>query len=203
MSEDLFPWQRSNLWEPIFFIFWVHSLNLLSSWGTENFNNLNKLVDSTFTWENRLTKHELSNNASAWPDVNGGGVVWISKNQLRCSVVPGADVGHIGLSLYELFSTSEVTKFENVRVGITQNVLRFDVSMANSLGMDVGNGPHQLICVDLHNERRDHLFHLEVLFHYSVSRVGNIIHDNIQIDFIRLVTISIETLTHFNTIGMM
>jgi hypothetical protein len=41
------------------------------------------------------------------------------------------------------------------------------------------------------------------LFHHSISRVWNVVHDNIQVNFIWLVTVGIETLTHLYAVGVM
>ena len=89
-----------------------------------------------------------------------------------------------------------------MRLRITQNILRLDISVANSFGVNVGNGPHELIRIELNNERWDHLFHFEVLLHYSVGRVRDVVHDHIQVNLVWLVSIRVEALSHLHTVGM-
>ena len=43
---------------------------------------------------------------------------------------------------------------------------------------------------------------LEVVFHHSVGRVLNIIHDDIKVNFVRLLTISVKALAHLDAIWM-
>ena len=47
------------------------------------------------------------------------------------------------------------------------------------------------------------MLHFKEILHYSVERVRDVVHDNIQVDLIRLVSVSIEGLPHLNAIGMM
>lgn len=46
------------------------------------------------------------------------------------------------------------------------------------------------------------MLHLQILFHYSVGSVRDVVHNDVQINFIRFVTIRVEGLTHLDTIGM-
>ena len=64
VSEHFLPWKRSDLWESIFFIVRVHGLNLFFRWGSKNLDDLNQLVDTTFTWEDWLAEHELCNDTA-------------------------------------------------------------------------------------------------------------------------------------------
>lgn len=88
MSENLLPWKRSDLWESIFLVLRVHGLNLFFRWSSQYFDDLNQLVDSTFSREDGLAKHELGDDAAHGPNINGSGVVGVSKDQLRGTVVP-------------------------------------------------------------------------------------------------------------------
>ena len=62
---------------------------------------------------------------------------------------------------------------------VAENVLRLDVSMANALGMDVCYRSEQLVRVEFYKEVWHHLLHFEVLLHYSVGCVWDIVHDYI------------------------
>ena len=87
--------------------------------------------------------------------------------------------------------------------GVAQNVLWLDVSMADALCMDVGNRPHELIRVEFDYQIWNHLLHLEVLLHYSIGGIRNVVHHHIEVNLIGLFSISIEALPHFDTVGMM
>ena len=64
VSEYFFPRKWSNLREAIFFIIWIHSLNLLLAWSTQDLDNFNQLVDTTFSREDWLPKHKLSDDTA-------------------------------------------------------------------------------------------------------------------------------------------
>jgi hypothetical protein len=90
-----------------------------------------------------------------------------------------------------------------MRVGIAQNVLWLNISMADSLSVDIGNRSQKLIRVHLHNKVWHHLFNLKVLLHYSVGSIRNIVHDNIKINLVLVLTIRVETLSHLDTVWML
>lgn len=70
VSEHFLPWEWSDLWETVLFVVRVHCLDLFLRRSSQNLNDFNQLIHSTFTRENWLSKHQLSNNASYRPDVN-------------------------------------------------------------------------------------------------------------------------------------
>ena len=41
------------------------------------------------------------------------------------------------------------------------------------------------------------MLHFEVLFHYSVSRIWDVVHDNVEVHLVRFVAVSVEALAHF------
>ena len=86
---------------------------------------------------------------------------------------------------------------------ITKNILWFNISMADSFSVDISNRSHQLVWIQFYDQVWHHLFHFKVLLHYSVGRIGNIVHNDVQIHFIRFISIGVETLSHFNAIWMM
>lgn len=203
MSENLLPWQRSDLWEPVFFVIWVHGLYLFFRWSSQNFDDLDELVNTAFTWENWLTQHEFSDNTADGPNINICSVIRITENKLRSPVVSRTYVGNVWLSKDELLCTTEVTKLEHVGLHITENVLWLDISVTNALGVNICDGSHQLVGIKLHNQVWNLLLHFEVLFHYSIGSVGNEVHDDVKIDFFGLITIGIEALSHFDAVWMM
>src|SRR5213076_806939 len=87
-------------------------------------------------------------------------VVGGTEYEFGCSIVSGADVGYVGLILNQNLCASEVAELENARVGVEEKVLRLNVTMADSLRMDIGQCPEELVDVefDLENwHRRLHL----------------------------------------------
>ena len=56
-------------------------------------------------------------------------VVCGSENELGCTIVSGANVGHIGLSLDQLLGASEVAQLKLVLLSIYQQILRLDISV--------------------------------------------------------------------------
>ena len=97
------------------------------------------MVNTALSWENWLTEHEFSDDTADGPYVNIGCVIGVTEDKLRSPVVSGTYIGDIGLSKNELLCTSEVTQLKDVSLHVTKNVLRFDVSVANALGVNVGN----------------------------------------------------------------
>ena len=83
---------------------------------------------------------------------------------------------------------------------VNENVLGLDVSMADTFGVNVRNATEHLVRVKLDEQIWYHLFHLEVLFHYSVTGVGYVVHYHIQIDLLGLVSICVERLPHFDAV---
>ena len=75
--------------------------------------------------------------------------------------------------------------------------------MANAFSMNISNAPHQLVRIELDNQIWHLLLHLMKLFHYSISSVWNIVHDHVEVNLIRLVSVGIEALSHLNTVGVM
>ena len=47
------------------------------------------------------------------------------------------------------------------------------------------------------------MLHLQVLLHHSVESVRDEIHHYVEVDFIRLLSISVEELAHLHTVGVM
>lgn len=69
LSEDLVEGVRLDLRELVLHVVGVHGANLLSSRRAEDFDDLNQLVNTRFTREQRLTKHQLSHDTSSGPHI--------------------------------------------------------------------------------------------------------------------------------------
>lgn len=75
--------------------------------------------------------------------------------------------------------------------------------MAYTNGVDVRDGSYQLIGVEFNQQRWHHLFHLHVLLHHSVESVRDKVHHHVEVDLLGLFAVSIEELTHFDTVRVM
>ncbi len=62
-----------------------------------------------------------------------GCVICCTEDQLGCPVVARADVGHIGLVLYQYLGAAKVAQLQHAGAGVEQKVLRLDVTMADAL----------------------------------------------------------------------
>ena len=87
MSEHFLPGKGLDLGEAVFGVLGVHRQDLLSRGGTEDLDDLNKLINAALSWENRLSEHKLSNDATNGPNIDVGSVIRVSENELRRSVV--------------------------------------------------------------------------------------------------------------------
>lgn len=89
-----------------------------------------------------------------------------------------------------------------MRVSVAKNVLWLNVSMADTLGVNIGDRPHQLIRIELDYQIGNHLLHFEVLLHDAIGCIRNVVHYDVEVDLIGLVAICIEGLSHFDAIWM-
>ena len=62
-----------------------------------------------------------------------GRVVGSTKDELRGPVVARADIRDVGLICDQNFGATEVTELEYAGIRIKQQVLRFDISMTDTL----------------------------------------------------------------------
>jgi hypothetical protein len=60
---------RLDLRELVFHVVGVHGADLVASGSSQDLNNLDQLVNTRLTGEQRLTKHELSHNTASGPDI--------------------------------------------------------------------------------------------------------------------------------------
>ena len=72
--------------------------------------------------------------------------------------------------------------------------------MADALGVNVSDRAQKLVGVELDEQVWHHLLHFEILLHDAVRCVRDVVHHDIEIDFLRLVTVSVERLAHFDTV---
>jgi len=78
-----------------------------------------------------------------------GSVVDGAKDEFRGAVITGANVRYIWLSFDEILGRAEVTQLKHARVWIEEQILRLNVTMANSLMVKIRKRPEKLIHVQL------------------------------------------------------
>lgn len=76
--------------------------------------------------------------------------------------------------------------------------MRFNVSMTYTHGVNVGHGPQQLVSVQLHKNIGHIQFLFHMIFHDLVQGLRHMLHDHVEVDFIRRVTIGIEIVLHLD-----
>lgn len=87
-------------------------------------------------------------------------------------------------------------------IRVDQQVLRFDVSVTNSESMNIRKRSEGLVGVQFNQEHWDLLLLLIIMLQDSKDRLWHVIHHHVKIDFIWLVTLSVESMTEVNHIGM-
>lgn len=73
-----------------------------------------------------------------------------------------------------------------MRCRIDQQVLRLDVPVADTHGVDVCQCPEGLVGIKLDEEVGHWLLHLVVMLEHSVDCLRNVVHHDVQVDLIFL-----------------
>lgn len=60
---------RLNLGKLMLHVVRVHGSDLFSGWSPENLDDLDELIDTRLSWEERLTQHQLGHHATSRPDI--------------------------------------------------------------------------------------------------------------------------------------
>lgn len=81
------------------------------------------------------------------------GIVYGTKYQLRCPVVSRADVRHVRFAVQQLLGAAKVAQLQYGRLRVEQQVLGFDITMADTERVDVRETPEQLVHVELHRKK--------------------------------------------------
>jgi len=85
---------------------------------------------------------------------------------------------------------------------IAKDILRLNVSVTDALGLNVSYRPHELVGVKLNNKVGHHLLHFQILLHHSVGCVWDVVHYDVQIHFVGLVSVRVKRLPHFYAVGV-
>jgi len=70
--------------------------------------------------------------------------------------------------------------------GVDQEVLRLNISVTDSDAVDVSQRAEDLVRVELDEDIRNFMLALTVVFNDLIEISGNVIHNNIQIQFVIL-----------------
>ena len=69
---------------------------------------------------------------------------------------------------------------------VDKEVLGFDVAMTDAECVDVGKCSEHLVGVEFDEEDWNTLLHFDVVLHNAVHSLRNVVHDDVQVHFIRL-----------------
>ena len=83
-----------------------------------------------------------------------------------------------------MLGTAKVTKFEDAAVWVKKQVLWLDVAVADTVGVDVGKRPEELIHVQLDEGDRDGLLLLAVLPGHLVDGLWDVLQHQIQVNLV-------------------
>jgi len=68
-AENLVERMRLDLRKFVLHIVGIHGTNLVTSWGSQDFNDFDQLIDTRLSWEQRLPKHQLCHNTASRPNI--------------------------------------------------------------------------------------------------------------------------------------
>lgn len=182
--ENFVPRNRIDMWKPVFLIIWVHLQDLFFGRRSKYFDDFDDLVDSTVSWEDRHCKHQLCDDTSYAPQVDRAVVLGVAEDQLWSPVISRTDIGNVWLTFDQLLGAAKVTQFNQMVISIYQDVLRLNVAVTDTETVNVGYCAQQLVCVDLHKNVGDVLFLFHVVLHDLVERVRNMVHYDVEVNFI-------------------
>ena len=87
-------------------------------------------------------------------------------------------------------------------VRVHQQILWLDVSVANTESVNVSEGPERLVSVQFDQDHWYLLLHLVVVLEDSEHSLRHVVHHNVQVDFIWLITLSIERMLERDHVGV-
>lgn len=126
-------------------------------------------------WPRSSRKMEVTHG----PNIDGRSVLRRPKNQLRGSVVPGANVSDVGVWSSELLGWSEVTQNCPLVVEVDEDILGLDVSVADPLTVNVSQRFQDLVGVELDQNVRSCLSGSPVIPDDFVESVRDELHHNV------------------------
>lgn len=94
------------------------------------------------------------------PLTNLSSVIGGTKDELRSAIVARADIRDIGLVRNQNLGATKVAELEDAGIWIEQKVLRLDITMTDTLGVDVRKRAEKLVDVDFDLEDGHGSLHL-------------------------------------------
>jgi hypothetical protein len=113
-------------------------------------------------------------------------VVGCTKDQLGRPVITRANVRNVGLIFDQNLGRTEIAKLENTTVGVQKQVLGLNITMADTLGVNVCQRPEQLVDVQLHFQHGHGRLELVEVTGCAVDGLWDILEDEVEVDFIFL-----------------
>jgi len=142
--EDLLPGGCADLGELLFVVVLVHGADLFLCGGAEHLDDLHQLVDCRLAREERVAQQHLADHGAHAPHVDGHCLVCSPEDELGSALLAGADLTDVGFADHKFLGRAEVAHLEHVRGGVDEQVLGFDVAVADLFGVDLGHRPEHL-----------------------------------------------------------
>ena len=115
-----------------------------------------------------------------------GCVIGRAKDQFRRSVVPGADVRNVRFILDQDLGAAKIAELEHSGGRIEQEILRLDIPMADSHGVNVGEGAKELVDVNFDFQDWHRRLHLVEEPGGAINGLRYEFENKVEIDFLLL-----------------
>lgn len=109
-----------------------------------------------------------------------------TENKFWSAVVSRADVRNVGLVFHQNLRAAEVTELQDARSGVQKQILRLDVSVADTLRVNVGKRTEELVDVELDLEDWHRGLELVKVSRSPVYSLGDKFEHQVEIDLIFL-----------------
>lgn len=122
---------------------------------------------------------------------NLGCIVSGAENQLGGSIVTGADIRDVWLILYQDFCATKVTELQDSSARVQQKVLWLNVTMADTLRVNVCESTEELVDVELDLEDWHDCLHLVEVSRSPVDGLWDVLLYKVEVYFVLLSTASL------------
>lgn len=113
---------------------------LLLSWGAQQPENMEQLLELGIPGEQRLPSNHFGEDASDGPDVDGGGVVSGTKQNLRSPVPERDDLMSVALERNSESTTkAQICNFKDALVLVQEKVLGLQIAVEDAVAVAVGD----------------------------------------------------------------
>jgi hypothetical protein len=131
------------------------------------------------------------------PHINLRVVIGRSENELRSPVASRANVGDIGFALDQSLSTAKIAEDQPIRHRVHEDIVWFDIAMADVPLSDVPNRAKQLVRVNFDKDIRHALLLLDKRSIVGVQGFLVVLHDDMEVCF--LAVVSLRKVSMFKT----